>query len=162
MSRKEKREWESKALWMFMSKMIKDYVFLIDKSISMYGREHDVLKVWRRFLNQYNNQEQPAYVTLGLFADQLECYYIHNELECVHPLTGNEYYVDGNTAFYDAVCELCHRVELNLKMLREDICTQVEIYIISDGIDNASVYFNEDDYEELIKKQKEKQKNKTK
>ena len=139
-----------------MSERIKEYVFLIDKSISMYGREYDVLNVWNRFLETQKDKLKHTYVTFGMFSEELDCYYIHNELQCAHPLTSHDYYVDGSTAFFDAFCEMCHRVEMNLKMLRENIQSQVEVYILSDGIDNASIYFNEDDYESILKKQEEK------
>ena len=135
-----------------MVKVIKEYIFLVDKSISMHGRESQVIHMLNHFLKI---KEKDSYITLGMFSDTLRIIYIHNEGQCVQSFSERDYYVEGATAYYDAVCEICQRVEHNLSMLRQDIEKQIELYVISDGMDNASIYYDENDYEEEIKKRQE-------
>lgn len=119
---------------------IKEYVFLVDKSISMHGKEAEVLEVLNGCVRDCGTCGDEAYATLGLFSEHLEILYIHNEWQCVRPLNRNVYFVEGNTALFDAVCEICSRISSNLNRIKDEIHKHIEIFVITDGIDNASVY----------------------
>ena len=123
-----------------MEHEMREYVFLVDKSISMFGRESDVIRLLNRIFNGCEQGSECTYATLGLFSECLDIVYIHNEWQCVRPINQSLYYIEGGTALFDAVCEMCRRIEDNLKYIKENISKYVKIYVITDGIDNASVY----------------------
>ena len=86
----------------------------------------------------------------------MEILYIHNEWRCVKPLNRNIYFVEGNTALFDAVCEICSRIESNLNLIKDEIQKHIEIFVITDGMDNASVYNDACMcFDELVKRSKD-------
>lgn len=132
-----------------------ELVCLIDRSISMWGREEQVLRAYRRLLQQYQKVPQKCFVTTCLFSDNTELLWIHNEMDCANALTRQEYYVEGNTGLCDAVMFCIKRVEISLGYIKDEIKKQVHMYVITDGIDNGSVNQN---YKEVLKLLEEKQK----
>lgn len=133
-----------------MEREIVELVCLVDKSRSMYGREQDVLDIYNSLLEDYRGRERKCYVTTCLFSDTADVIYLHNEMKHVRPLTQRDYCVEGDSAIFDAVCDTFAQVDECLQYIKDEIKKQVNVYVITDGIDNCSVRFVCDEFLSLI------------
>ena len=86
-----------------MKKDIVKLICMIDKSISMKGREKQVLKTYNSLIEEYKRFEEKCFVTTCLFAEKINMLCLQNEISFVKPLTERDYYIEGSTALFDAV-----------------------------------------------------------
>ncbi|MBO5460544.1 MAG: VWA domain-containing protein [Ruminococcus sp.] len=138
-----------------MKKDIIELVCMIDKSISMKGREKQALQTYNSLIEDYAGTEEKCFVTTCLFAEKINMLYFHNEISFVKPLTEGAYYLEGATALYDAVKTTFAHVNECLEYLKDEIKKQINVYIITDGIDNGSVEMIQEEFETMIQEKKE-------
>lgn len=134
-----------------MEQEIMELVCLMDRSVSMYGREEKVLEQYYELLGDYGKSRKDCYVTAGLFSDEVEMLCVHRELPYVKPLRRGEFYVDGSTALFDSVKQMFGQMEHCFGMQREEIPRQVHVYVITDGIDNGSIETGKDEFRRLMR-----------
>ena len=139
-----------------MKKEVIELICMIDKSISMKGKEKRTVHHYNSLIEEYKAREEKCFVTTCLFAEKVNMLCFHNEISFVNPLTECMYYVEGSTALYDAVkTTFCH-VDECLEYLKDEIHKQINVYIITDGIDNGSVEIIQEEFESLIRTKEEK------
>ena len=138
-----------------MKKDMIELVCMIDKSISMKGKEKQVLKAYNSLLEDYAGAEEKCFVTTCLFAEKINMLYFHNEITFAKPLTEGTYYLEGATALYDAVKTVFSHVDECLEYLKDEIKKQINVYIITGGIDNGSVEMIREEFEVMIQQKKE-------
>lgn len=138
-----------------MKKDIVKLICMIDKSISMKGREKQVLKTYNSLIEEYKRFEEKCFVTTCLFAEKINMLCLQNEISFVKPLTERDYYIEGSTALFDAVKTTFSHVDECLEYLKDEIRKQINVYIITDGIDNGSVEMIREEFESLIRSKKE-------
>jgi hypothetical protein len=138
-----------------MKKDMIELVCMIDKSISMKGKEKQVLHTYNSLIEDYKKSEEKCFVTTCLFAEKVNMLYFHNEISFVNPLTERDYFLEGSTALYDAVKTTFKHVDECLDYLKDEIRKQINVYVITDGIDNGSVEAIRDEFEELIQMKQE-------
>ena len=138
--------------------MIKDIVkvvCMIDRSISMKGQEKRVIETYNSLIDEYKKSEEKCFVTTCLFAEKVNLLCLQNEISSMRPLTEREYYVEGSTALFDAVKTTFSHVDECLEYLKDEIRKQINVYIITDGIDNGSVEMIREEFESLIREKQE-------
>ena len=138
-----------------MKKDIVKLICMIDKSISMKRREKQVLKTYNSLIEEYKRFEDKCFVTTCLFAEKINMLCLQNEISFVKPLTERDYYIEGSTALFDAVKTTFSHVDECLEYLKDEIRKQINVYIITDGIDNGSVEMIREEFESLIRSKKE-------
>lgn len=138
-----------------MQKDIIKLICMIDKSISMKGQEKQVLKTYNSLIEEYKKFEEKCFVTTCLFAEKINMLCLQNEISFVKPLTEREYYIEGSTALFDAVKTTFSHVDECLDYLKDEIRKQINVYIITDGIDNGSVEMIREEFESLIQRKQE-------
>lgn len=139
--------------------MIKDVIELIcmiDKSISMDGREKQVVHCYNSLIAKYKVRKEKCFVTTCLFSEKVNMICLRNEISFVNPLSEGMYYVEGSTALYDTVNTIFSHEEEYLEYLKDEINKQIHVYIITDGIDNGSVEIIHEEFESLIRVKEEK------
>ena len=80
-----------------------ELVFILDRSGSMAGLEADTIGGFNGMLQKQKKQDGYALVTTVLFDDKIEIIHDRMSIECVKPLTNEDYFVRGCTALLDAV-----------------------------------------------------------
>lgn len=141
-----------------MNMNLTEVIFILDRSGSMHGHEHDTIGGYNAFLDrQRADRTHETVVTTVLFDHEYEV--LHNGLPVdeIVPLTRFEYFTRGNTALLDAVGRSINAVGARLGRMREDERpSQVVFVITTDGYENASREFNRGQIRDMITHQKEK------
>ena len=125
-------------------KKIKDIVFLLDRSGSMYSFTEDTIGGYNKYLEderKINNSK----ITTILFDDKYEVLHDRININEVKNITNKEYYTRGCTALYDAI----GKTIINLDNKKTD---KVLFIITTDGLENASIEYNKDIVKSLIEK----------
>ena len=138
-----------------MTKDMVKLVCMIDRSISMKGQEKKVIQTYNSLIDAYKKSEEKCFVTTCLFAEKINMLCLQNEISSVGPLTERDYYIEGSTALYDAVKTTFSHVDECLEYLKDDIQKHINVYMITDGIDNGSVEMLREEFESLIQTKQE-------
>ena len=138
-----------------MKKDIIELGCMIEKSVSMKGQEKQVLHTYNSLIENYKDSEEKCFVTTCLFSEKINMLYVHNEIAVTKPLTTRDYFVEGSTALYDAVKTTFSHVDECLEYVKDEIKKQINVYIITDGIDTGSVEVIREEFESLIQTKKE-------
>lgn len=121
-----------------------EIVFIFDKSASCVGTEHGTIMGFYDVLNSERTNDYNDLITIVLFGDKTEV--IHDRKPLDKKIKLN-YEADGrSTSLYDAVCSTIKRIEK--KQRGEKMKTLV--VIMTDGLDNTSVYYELDSVRSLI------------
>ena len=125
-----------------------DVIFILDKSGSMSGSEENTISSFNEYLEREKKNKFSTTITTVLFSDSY--HYLHNNVSIkdVKPITSNDYYVEGCTALYDTLGNVISDVEK-----RET--DKVLFIIITDGYENASREYSNENIKKLIKKHKD-------
>lgn len=134
-------------------KKVTEMVCLLDKSGSMFGKEKDTIGSYNRMLKKQKAEEGEAYITMALFSDRCEVLYSHTPIEKAEFLTEKDYYTEGNTALFDAIGKVFAQVEAVSDNEKEQ---KVLVFIITDGMENASVHFTQSKIRDLIEEKQKK------
>ncbi len=139
-----------------MKKNLTEIVFILDRSGSMRGLEADTIGGYNSFLERQKKEDGEALVSTVLFDDYTEVIHDRVNIQKVEPITDKEYYVRGCTALLDAVGGAIHHIGNIHKYAREEDRPEKTIIVITtDGMENASRYYNYDKVRRMVERQKE-------
>lgn len=134
-----------------------ELVFILDRSGSMSGLEKDTIGGFNSLIEKQKRQDGKCYVSTVLFDNTSEVIHDRVPLENIKPLSDEEYYVRGCTALLDAIGGAIHHIGNIHKYARcEDVPKHTMFVITTDGMENASRRYRNDEVKKMIERQKEK------
>ena len=125
-----------------------DVVFILDKSGSMAGQVENTISSFNEYLEKEKKNKYETNITTVLFSDKYKVLHDGVNVSNVKPLTNKEYYVEGCTALYDALGNTIHNFEAK-------DTDKVIFIIITDGYENASKEYKNEDIKKLIQGHKD-------
>ena len=120
-----------------------DIIFLIDRSGSMHGCEEDTIGGFNSFIENERKKEYHTKVTTILFDHEYKVLYERKPINEVAELTRKEYEVRGSTALLDAIGKA-------IQSFDRKINNKVLFVITTDGLENSSSEYNNDEIKNLI------------
>ena len=140
-----------------MSKNLTEIVFILDRSGSMAGLENDTIGGFNAMIEKQKAETGDAYVSTVLFDNHCEVLHDRIPIQCIPPMTRQDYYVRGCTALLDAVGKAIHHIGNIHKYARKEDRPEKTLFIITtDGMENASREYTYDRLKAMIQRQKEK------
>ena len=140
-----------------MKKGLTEIVFILDRSGSMSGLEKDTIGGYNSLIKKQKKEEGEAYISTVLFDDRTEVLHDRVGLDKIKPMTEEEYYVRGCTAFLDAVGGAIHHIGNVHKYAREEDRPEKTLFIITtDGQENSSRMYTYEKVKRMVERQKEK------
>ena len=122
----------------------------------MGGLESDTIGGFNGMIAKQKAQGKKVSVTTVLFDDEVDIIHDRFPVEIIEPLTEKEYFVRGCTALLDAVGTVIEKMENVQKHLPEDHRAEKIIFvIITDGLENSSEHFTQDQIRRKIEAKKE-------
>ena len=138
-----------------MKKNLTELVFLLDRSGSMQGLESDTIGGFNAMLQKQKREPGEALVSTVLFNHQTEVLHDRVRVDKIRPLTGREYAVWGSTALLDAVGgAIRHIGHLHHCARPEHVPAHTLFVITTDGLENASRWYNVWQVREMIQREK--------
>ena len=140
-----------------MRKGLTEVVFILDRSGSMSGLEADTIGGFNSMIATQKKEEGEAYISTVLFDDQTEVLYDRVPIHRVEPMNDNQYYVRGCTALLDALGGAIHHIGNVHKYARPEDRPEKTLFVITtDGLENASRYYNYERVKKMIEHEQEK------
>ena len=139
-----------------MKKKATEMVCILDRSGSMYKKRKDTIGSFNQMLEKQKREPGEAYITTALFSDQCDVLYSHTPIRETEELTEQDYYIGGNTALFDAIGKVFHQTDSLLEGREGDYEEKVLVFIITDGMDNASVQYGRQQIKKLIEEKQKK------
>ena len=134
-----------------------EIVLIIDKSGSMDAIKDDAIGGFNSFLSEQKNIDRSANVTFALFDDRYQLIHDGKDIQEVENLTKSTYQPSGMTALLDAVGRTVDRVGERLDALPDSEKPEnVIVFILTDGMENASSDYKKDQIKEMIEHQQSK------
>lgn len=133
-----------------------ELVFVLDRSGSMAGLEKDTIGGFNSMIERQREQPGRGLVTCVLFDHEVETIAERVPLDRVRKLTRKQYYVRGCTALLDAVGQTIERVNAAQKASLEKRPDHTVFVITTDGMENASKHFSQEDVRRAINKRTKK------
>lgn len=134
-----------------------EIVLIIDKSGSMDSIKDDAIGGFNSFLTEQKNIDRDANVTFVLFDDRYDLIHNGKDINEVEELTNKTYRPSGTTALLDAVGRTIDRVGERLDELKDSEKPEnVIVFILTDGLENASSDYSRNQIKEMIKHQESK------
>lgn len=135
-----------------------ELVFVIDRSGSMAGLEHDTIGGFNGMIQKQRALEGAVFVSTVLFDDRFEVIHDRRSIESVNPLTTREYYVRGSTALLDAIGRsIRHIRNIRDRQTPAERTDKVLFVITTDGMENASHEFSADYVKLLVERMQDKE-----
>lgn len=128
---------------------IPEFICVLDRSLSMYGREKTIIQSFNRWLEEQQKNSEEALVTVTLCNEKCELLYSRMPIQYIKKMDSFSYYVKGHTAYLDAVDEvlsLICRFQSESRTNR----SQVLFFMVTDGLDNSSTRVKKKELEERI------------
>ena len=139
-----------------MKKKATEMVCMLDRSGSMYKKRKDTIGSFNQMLEKQKREPGEAYITTALFSDQCDVLYSHTPIRETEELTEQDYYIGGNTALFDAIGKVFHQTDSLLEGREGDYEEKVLVFIITDGMENASVQYGRQQIKKLIEEKQKK------
>ena len=140
-----------------MKKGLTEIVFILDRSGSMSGLEKDTIGGYNSLIAKQKKEEGEVIISTVLFDDQIKVLHDRVGLDCIKPMTEDEYYVRGCTALLDAVGGAIHHIGNVHKYARKEDVPEKTLFIITtDGMENASRRYSYEKVKQMIERQKKK------
>jgi uncharacterized protein YegL len=140
-----------------MKKDLTELVFILDRSGSMTGLESDTIGGFNAMLKKQKEASGEALVSTVIFDDDSEVIHDRRDIKTMEPLTDKESFVRGSTALLDAVGYAIHHIGNVHKYCRDEDRPENTLFVITtDGMENASRRFRNEDVKKMIEKQKTK------
>ena len=134
-----------------------EIVLIIDKSGSMDAIKDDAIGGFNSFLTEQKDIERDANVTFVLFDDRYDLIHNGKDIHEVDELTKKTYRPSGTTALLDAVGRTVDRVGERLNELtNSEKPENVIVFILTDGMENASSDYTKDQVKGMIQHQESK------
>lgn len=140
-----------------MRKGLTEVVFILDRSGSMSGLEGDTIGGFNSMIEKQRKEEGEAYISTVLFDDKAEVLYDRVPVAKVEPMNDKQYYVRGCTALLDAIGGAIHHIANIHKYAREEDRPEKTLFIITtDGMENASHFYDYKRVKKMVEKEKDK------
>lgn len=140
-----------------MNTNLTEIVFILDRSGSMMSLADDAIGGFNSFVEKQKNEPGEALLTTVLFDDQYEILHNGMNIKEVQALSKDQYWARGMTAMYDAIGKTINEVGHRLSETPEEQRPGKVIFVITtDGLENASLEFNQAKVKEMIQHQTEK------
>jgi uncharacterized protein YegL len=132
-----------------------EIMFILDRSGSMQGLEIDTIGGFNALIEKQKRLPGECAISTVLFDDKIEVLHHHTNIQSLHPMTQRDYYVRGSTALLDAIG---HSI-LNMDMYQRECSASrkadhVMVVITTDGHENSSTQFTNEQVRQLIERQK--------
>lgn len=132
-------------------------ICILDRSGSMGSIINDAIGGFNTFLTDQQKEDTPATMTVALFDDQYELLYDNVDMKEVKEMTRNEWSPRGTTALNDAIGKTINTVKAeHKKMKKNERPDKVLVCIVTDGMENASKEYTNEDIKNLTKKYEKK------
>ncbi|MBR2717330.1 MAG: hypothetical protein IKD79_06305 [Oscillospiraceae bacterium] len=136
---------------------ITELVFILDRSGSMSGLEGDTIGGFNSLIEKQKKQDGACYVSTILFDNVSETLHDRVKLEDVRPMTDRDYTVGGCTALLDAVGgAIRHIAGIHRYARPEDVPEHTLFVITTDGMENASRFYDAERVKRMIEHEREK------
>lgn len=136
-------------------KNMTDITFILDRSGSMASMVNDVVGGWKTFVEQQKAQPGDAVFSLVQFDDQYETPFTAIPLKNLN--SALEFFPRGGTALRDAVGRTINNIGARLRLLPEsERPDKVLVVIMTDGEENSSVEFSQEQIKRMVEHQTEK------
>ena len=139
-----------------MKKKATEMVCILDRSGSMYKKRKDTIGSFNQMLEKQKREPGEAYITTALFSDQCDVLYSHTPIRETEELAEQDYYIGGNTALFDAIGKVFHQTDSLLEGREGDYEEKVLVFIITDGMENASVQYGRQQIKKLMEEKQKK------
>lgn len=140
-----------------MKKNLTEIVFILDRSGSMSGLEADTIGGFNSMIEKQKKTEGEALISTVLFDNVSEVIHDRADIRNIKPLTDKDYTVRGCTALLDAIGgAISHIGNIHKYAREEDVPEHTMFVITTDGMENASRYYDSEKVKNMIKRQKEK------
>ncbi len=123
--------------------------FILDKSGSMESVKSATISGFNEYIQSLKKDGNKYSFSLTLFDTMVESPYINEDIKDVKNLDNETYKPDGGTALYDAVCTTIRKVN-------EKKGQKVINIIMTDGEENSSKEYTQDEMKSLIKEREAK------
>ena len=134
-----------------------EVVFIMDRSGSMSGLEEDTIGGFNSMLKDQKKESDNIIWSTVIFDHETEVVHDRVLVDKVKPLDEDTYYVRGCTALLDAVGGAIHHIGNVHKYAREEDRPSRTLFIITtDGLENASRFYNYEKVKRMIERQKER------
>lgn len=131
-------------------------ICILDRSGSMGSMTDDAIGGFNTFLSQQQKVEGDAIMTIIQFDHEYDIICKDVNIQDVKPLNRDTYVPRGSTALYDAVGITINNEIDQLGMLPlEERCDKTLIVILTDGEENSSREFRNEQIADMIKEQRE-------
>jgi uncharacterized protein YegL len=138
-------------------KNLADITVILDRSGSMSAVADATINGFNEFVMKQRNTDGNATLSLIQFDDQYETVYEQSDLSSVKLLNEDTFVPRGMTALNDAIAKTITGIGERLAALPEyKRPDKVIVVIITDGFENASLFFSQERVAEMIKHQKDK------
>lgn len=138
-----------------MKKNLTEIVFILDRSGSMGGLEQDTIGGFNSMIEKQKREAGDALISTVLFDNECEVIHDRVDVQRIAPMTEKDYYVRGCTALLDAIGGAIHHIGNVHKYARnEDVPERTLFVITTDGMENASRYYDSDKVKKMIERQK--------
>ena len=122
----------------------------------MHGTEGDIIGGFNAMICEQREKKQEAFVSTVLFSDDSEVLYDRVKLEDVKLMTAADYRTGGCTALLDALGSSIRHIKTIHKYARkEDVPAKTLFVIMTDGEENASGIFDNEQIKKMVKTQQE-------
>ncbi len=140
-----------------MKKNLTEIVFILDRSGSMSGLEADTIGGFNSMIEKQKKTEGEALISTVLFDNVSEVIHDRVDIRDIKPMTDKDYTVRGCTALLDAIGGAINHIGNIHKYAREEDVPEHTMFVITtDGMENASRYYDSEKVKNMIKRQKEK------
>jgi hypothetical protein len=136
-----------------MENTLAEIICIIDKSGSMQALKDETVNGLNTFIENQKSEESPCNFTLVQFNQELEVSIMRRPICEVAKLHSENYKPFGYTALYDALGITLKKAIETIFLLPADLKpNKVMVFIITDGLENASRFYNKSVVQDLIRK----------
>ena len=133
-----------------------ELVFILDRSGSMFGLEADTIGGFNSMLEKQKQSGASVLVSTVLFNERSTVIHDRLAISAVPRLTEKDYEAGGCTALLDAIGDAVKHIRTVHRYARpEDVPARTLFVITTDGMENASTHFSQEEVRRLIESQKE-------
>jgi len=128
-------------------------ICVLDSSGSMSGIMSDSIGGFNQFLKEQRELPDEATITVALFDsnNNYQILYDNVDIKKAKDLTPKEWYPRGMTALYDAIGKTINADKARLARLGDEAPAKVLVCVVTDGLENDSKEYSQNDIKKLIK-----------
>lgn len=139
-----------------MNNNLTELVFVLDRSGSMNGLEQDTIGGFNALIEKQKQEPGKVLISTVLFNQKIQIIHDRVDLDQVPPMTEQDYFPQGCTALLDALGGALHHIGSIHKYAREEDRPGKTIFvIITDGLENSSRRYSNQQVREMVERQQE-------